>query len=89
MIFKLLVLLMECFQNMQPQDDIQVIGFTDGVLSKHATPSLTTVRQHGQTVGEKAAVLLIDKLENENEEAEEVYKTIVIETELIERESTK
>jgi len=70
-------------------DDIQVIGFTDGVLSKHATPSLTTVRQHGQTVGEKAAVLLIDKLENENEEAEEVYKTIVIETELIERESTK
>lgn len=70
-------------------DDIQVIGFTDGVLSKHATPSLTTVRQHGQTVGEKAAVLLIEKLENENEEAEEVYKTIVIETELIERESTK
>jgi LacI family transcriptional regulator len=70
-------------------DDIQVIGFTDGVLSKHATPSLTTVRQHGQTVGEKAAVLLIDKLENEIEEVEEVYKTIVIETELIERESTK
>lgn len=73
----------------QIPDDIQVIGFTDGVLSKHATPSLTTVRQHGQEMGEKAAELLIDKLENENEEAEEVYKTIVIETDLIERESTK
>lgn len=73
----------------QIPDDIQVIGFTDGVLSKHATPSLTTVRQHGQSMGEKAAELLIDKLENENEEAEEVYKTIVIETDLIERESTK
>lgn len=70
-------------------EDIQVIGFTDGVLSKHATPSLTTVRQHGQVMGEKAAELLIDKLENENEEAEEVYNTIVIETDLIERESTK
>ena len=80
----------------QIPDDIQVIGFTDGVLSKHATPSLTTVRQHGQAMGEKAAELLIDKLENENEneneedeEVEEVYKTIIIETDLIERESTK
>ena len=36
-------------------DDIQVIGFTDGVLSKHATPSLTTVSQHGTQMGEKAA----------------------------------
>lgn len=70
-------------------DDIQVIGFTDGVLSKHATPSLTTMKQHSQEMGEKAAELLIDKLENESEEVEEVYKTIVIETELIERESTK
>lgn len=70
-------------------DDVQVIGFTDGVLSKHATPSLTTVKQHGQAMGEKAAEMLIDKIENENEEVEEVYKTIVIETELVERESTK
>jgi LacI family transcriptional regulator len=70
-------------------EDIQVIGFTDGVLSRHATPSLTTVRQHGQAMGEKAAELLIDKLENENEQIEEQYKTIIIETDLVERESTK
>lgn len=70
-------------------EDIQVIGFTDGVLSRHSTPSLTTVRQHGQKMGEMAAELLIDKLENENEEVQETYKTIVIETDLIERESTK
>jgi LacI family transcriptional regulator len=70
-------------------EDIQVIGFTDGVLSRHSTPSLTTVRQHGQKMGEMAAELLIDKLENENEEVQETYKTIVIETDLVERESTK
>ncbi|MGK0253539.1 MAG: LacI family transcriptional regulator [Mariniflexile sp.] len=79
-------------------DDVQVIGFTDGVLSKHARPSLTTVSQHGQKIGEKAADLLIDRLELEDEvddeyieenEREEHFKTIVIETELIERESTK
>lgn len=68
-------------------EDIQVIGFTDGVLSKHATPSLTTVSQHAQQMGEKAAELLINKLENQ--EDEEHHRTIVVETELIERESTK
>ncbi|WP_411767311.1 LacI family DNA-binding transcriptional regulator [Winogradskyella sp. A3E31] len=68
-------------------EDIQVIGFTNGVLSKHATPSLTTVSQHAQTMGEKAADLLIDRLETEEED--EHYKTLVIETDLIERESTK
>ncbi len=68
-------------------NDIQFIGFTDGVLSKHATPSLTTVGQHGQEMGEKAADLLIDKLEHEEEE--EHFQTIIIETNLIERESTK
>lgn len=70
-------------------EDIQVIGFTDGVLSRHATPSLTTVKQHGQIMGEKAAELLIDKLENESEEIEEHYRTVIIETDLVERESTK
>ncbi len=68
-------------------EDIQIIGFTDGVLSKHAVPSLTTVSQHGQKIGEKAAELLINNLEREDEE--DVYETVIIETELIERESTK
>ncbi|MGS2725347.1 LacI family DNA-binding transcriptional regulator [Psychroserpens sp. BH13MA-6] len=70
---------------------LQVVSFTDGVLSKHATPSLTTVSQHGQEIGERAADLLIDRLELEetDEEVEEIYETVVIETNLIERESTK
>ncbi|REG89780.1 LacI family DNA-binding transcriptional regulator [Winogradskyella sediminis] len=70
-------------------EDIQVIGFTDGVLSKHSTPSLTTVSQHAQQMGERAADLLIDKIESEFSTEEEQFQTIVINTELIERESTK
>ncbi|REE27644.1 LacI family transcriptional regulator [Winogradskyella pacifica] len=70
-------------------NDVQVIGFTDGVLSKHATPSLTTVSQHAQRMGEKAAELLIDKLESEFNSADEVFQTVVITTDLVERESTK
>ncbi len=70
-------------------NDLQVIGFTDGVLSKHSTPSLTTVSQHAQQMGEKAAHLLIDKIETEYNDEEEQFQTIVIATDLIERESTK
>ncbi len=68
-------------------EDVQVIGFTDGVLSKHAVPGLTTVSQHGNDIGEKAARLLIEKLENDDEE--ETYETVVVETELIKRGSTR
>ncbi|MFD1063002.1 LacI family DNA-binding transcriptional regulator [Winogradskyella litorisediminis] len=68
-------------------DNLQVIGFTDGVLSKHSTPSLSTVSQHAQLMGEKAAGLLIDKLESAEED--ETYQTQIIASELIERESTK
>jgi len=68
-------------------DEIQVVGFTDGVISRHAMPSLTTVSQHALQMGGKAAELLIEKLETEEEE--DIFKTIIIETELIERESTK
>jgi len=72
-------------------DSLQVVSFTDGVLSKHSTPSLTTISQHGQKIGEKAADLLINRLELEetDDAEEETYETVVIETELIERESTK
>ncbi len=68
-------------------DDVAVVGFTDGILSKHCIPSLTTVSQHGKQMGEYSAKLLIDKLENHEEGIEE-YKTVIIDTELIEREST-
>lgn len=68
-------------------EDIQVIGFTDGVLSKHAVPSLTTVSQHSQQMGQKCAILLIDRLENEK--GDEHFETVIIQTDLIERASTK
>lgn len=74
-------------------NDLQVISFSDGVLSRHSTPSITTISQHGQAIGEKAANLLINRLEAEevdyDDETEEVYETVVIETNLTERESTK
>ena len=70
-------------------NDISIIGFTDGIISKYSSPSITTVSQNGVKMGEKAARMLIEKLEIEEEDYEEQYKTEVIETDLVERESTR
>lgn len=68
-------------------EDVQIIGFTDGVLSKFSSPSLTTVNQHGIALGRKAAGLLIDRIEKDN--FEPPFSTLVVETDLIRRESTR
>ena len=68
--------------------DLAVIAFTDGIISKYSTPTITTVSQSGIKMGNKAAKMLIERLESEEEEENENYKTEVIETHLIEREST-
>ena len=69
-------------------EDLAVIAFTDGIISKYSTPTITTVSQSGAKMGNKAAQILIDRLENEDENEDENYVTEVIETHLIEREST-
>ncbi len=68
-------------------EDLSVIGFTDGIISKYSSPSITTVSQNGVKMGGKAAKMLIERLEAK-EEDDEQYRTEVIETELVEREST-
>lgn len=68
-------------------EDLSVIGFTDGIISKYSSPSITTVSQNGIKMGGKAAKMLIERLESEEEE-DEHYKTEVIETDLVLREST-
>jgi LacI family transcriptional regulator len=68
-------------------EDMSIIGFTDGVISKHSIPSLSTISQHAVEMGEKSATMLIDKLEEIVEE--EKYHTEVINTTLIERDTTR
>ncbi|MCX6172233.1 MAG: LacI family DNA-binding transcriptional regulator [Flavobacterium sp.] len=73
--------------NIKVPEDISIIGFTDGIISRYSSPSITTVSQNGINMGEKAAKMLIERIEMIEEEDEQ-YSTEVIETELIEREST-
>ena len=69
-----------------PQD-LQIIGFADGVWSRRMTPSMSTISQHGPEIGEVAAQLLIDKLESKEETF--TFSTTTIKTELRQRDSTK
>ena len=74
-------------------EDLAVIAFTDGIISKYSTPTITTVSQNGIEMGNMAAKILIERLESkvdedQDDEQDEQYKTVIIETHLIEREST-
>ena len=68
-------------------NDISIIGFTDGLISEYSSPSITTIAQHGFTMGQQAVEVLIERIEKESE----VYKPkkIVISSDLKLRESTK
>lgn len=68
-------------------DELAIIGFADGVWSRRMTPSLSTVSQHGPEIGEVAAKILIEKLENNSEKTNP--ETYVVKTELRHRDSTK
>ena len=70
-------------------ENLSIIGFADGVWSRRLTPSLSTVSQHGPEIGEAAAKLLIERLENNNDEEKQTFKTTVVKTELRQRESTR
>ncbi|RRQ50427.1 LacI family transcriptional regulator [Maribacter algicola] len=72
-------------QGKKVPEDISFIGFTNGILSRYSTPKLTTVAQHGELMGETAARLLIDRIEND---LEGNHKTEVISATIIHREST-
>jgi len=68
-----------------PQD-VSVIGFTNEPFAKLIEPSLSTISQPSFEMGETAAHLLLKHIENKENF---VTETRILETELIERNSTR
>jgi LacI family transcriptional regulator len=52
--------------NLSIPEDVAIICFTDGLISRYSTPALSTVNQHGEEIGIIAANMLIDRIENKN-----------------------
>lgn len=73
-------------KKIQVPEEVGLLGFTNGMLSKHVSPSLTMVSQHGQYIGQVAADMLIERIERQNGPIP--FTTKLIKTSLIEREST-
>ncbi|SHH09495.1 LacI family DNA-binding transcriptional regulator [Flagellimonas flava] len=67
-------------------DQISIVGFTNGRLSKYVSPALTMVSQHGKYIGELAANILMDRLAYEGDMP---FTTKLVKTSLIERDSTR
>lgn len=68
-------------------DDVSVITFTDGLISRYSSPAITAVMQHGFEMGKQAVELLIGKIKNEKNDSN--FEKKVISTTLKVRKSTK
>ncbi len=69
---------------MRIPEDVGIVGFSNEPFSKVVSPSISTIAQPGFEMGQKAAELIIRKIENK----ERTYQTITLPTELIIRESS-
>lgn len=69
-------------------EDVAICGFTDGLVSTLTDPTLTTVEQHGDKMGEIATDLLLRRI-NAGEDEPIPTATKVIKTNLIVRASTR
>ncbi len=67
-------------------EEFCIVGFSNEPFSEVVTPSISTIKQPAYEMGQKAAELLIQEIEQKNVSTS--YKTIVMPTELIIRESS-
>ena len=68
-------------------EDMVIVGFSNEPFSEVVTPSISTVKQPGFLMGQKAAQLIIQQILHDNDNPS--FKTIVMPTELIIRDSSK
>lgn len=68
-------------------EELGIITFADGFLAKNSYPKLTAIDQHGAEIGRKAMELLIESINNQTDDRN--YRTEIIKTSLVVRESTR
>ena len=68
-------------------EDISIVGFSNEPFSEVVTPSISTIKQPGFIMGQKAAELLVKQINNKKGTTE--FETITMPTELIIRDSSK
>ncbi len=72
--------------NISMPSELSIIGFSGKNVVVFTNPKLTTISQHTEEIGKRALQLLIDRIEKKDVSEN---KTLVIDTNLIHRETTK
>lgn len=67
-------------------EDLSIIGYTNGVISKYSTPSLSSVVQNGYEMGKKSAKILLERINSQTLEGPYQYE--IIDAGIAKREST-
>ena len=67
-------------------DDISIVGFTSGMISDLTDPPLTSVEQHGYSIGKEAVRLLINNLTDSDDRP---FQTKIIKTQMVIKGSTR
>jgi LacI family transcriptional regulator len=73
--------------NIKVPEDIALFGFSDWFMSSVITPTLSTVHQPGFEMGKESAKILLDEINNKYKGKTVSYKTVVLNTKLVIRES--
>lgn len=76
-------------QKIKVPEQINVIGFSNWFMASVVSPSLTTINQPGFEMGKKAFKLLYKEIQHKKKKKIISYKDVILETELVIRESTK
>jgi LacI family transcriptional regulator len=76
-------------QGVKIPDDISVVGFSNWFMASIISPSLTTINQPGLEMGKNSFKLLYKEIKERKKKKTINYKELVLETELVIRDSTK
>ena len=75
--------------NIKVPEDISIVGFSNWFMSTVVSPSLTTINQPGFKMGKEAFKVLYKEIKAKKKNEEFRYKKVVLDTDLIVRNSTK
>jgi LacI family transcriptional regulator len=76
-------------QGVKIPEDISVVGFSNWFMASIISPSLTTINQPGLEMGKNSFKLLYKEIKERKKKKTINYKELVLETELVIRNSTK
>ena len=71
--------------NLNVPEDVSIVGYVSDLMAENLTPTLTTIKQHAYTIGQKAVEILLNKLSQKKTET----KSEAIFSSIIERDSTR